>query len=82
MADPCKDGVRLVEGFGADRFRVKAAIRNGARAVKLELLAPLTAHTPGTLATVGRALVIPLDRLTPLIEALDAVRREMLEAGQ
>jgi hypothetical protein len=80
MISPGKDGCCLVGGFGAERIRIKAARKGDRPALKLELLAPLTAHTPDTLATVGRGLLIPLDALPALVAALNVVR-QTLEAG-
>lgn len=79
MTAPSNPG-RLVEGFGSDRFRVRIARKGDAPAVKVELVQPIASHAPDVLMPVGKALFVPLDRISALIEALDAAKRETMEA--
>lgn len=72
---------RLVDGFGAERFRLRLARRAEALAVKVDLVRPLAAHAPDLLMSVGPGLLVPLGQISPLIEALDAVRREAMEGA-
>lgn len=70
---------RMAPGFGREVFRVRSATRGDAPAVRIELMQPLASHSD-VLTVVGRPLLVPLDRLSELIEAMDHVRREHMEA--
>jgi hypothetical protein len=72
---------RIVEVGGREALRLRPAIRGGGPAVQLQALTLIASHSDAW-SVAGRPLVVPLDRLTALIEALDAVRREVLEAEQ
>ncbi len=72
---------RIVEIGERDALRFRPAVKAGKPAVQLQGLSRIALHTSAW-SVSGRPLVVPLDKLTALIEALDAVRRETLEAGQ
>ncbi|MFN9925743.1 MAG: hypothetical protein ACK53I_02255 [Phenylobacterium sp.] len=72
---------RIVEIGKREALGFRPAVKGGGPAVQLQALTLIASHSDAW-SVAGRPLVVPLDRLTALIEALDAVRREVLEAGQ
>ncbi len=72
---------RVVEIGERDALRFRPAVKAGRPAVQLQALTLIATHSDAW-SVSGRPVVVPLDRLSAVIEAADAVRRETLEAGQ
>lgn len=72
---------RIVEIGERDALRFRPAVKAGKPAVQLQAMTRIALHTSAW-SVAGRPVTVPLDRLSAVLEAADAVRRETLEAGQ
>lgn len=71
---------RFIPGHRAEQLRVKADQRGDAHVIRLDVMQPLTSHAP-TLIVRGQPTLIPMESVSDLILALDAVRREHMEGA-
>lgn len=70
---------RLISGTRAEKIRLRADTRDGRPVVRLDLLEPLASHS-SAMTVVGRAVLIPSERVDELIQALYAAKVDGGEA--
>jgi hypothetical protein len=68
---------RFVKGTRAEQLRVRADVRHGLPVVRIDLLEPLTKHSPNMTVT-GRPIFVPVEQVGLLCGALNSAS---VEAG-